>query len=884
MHMPMTYAEHDKRLKSPALCELLPLRDIPRRDHILVRTNGAFVAGYELKGVLSYFATDDERNEAKDRIEALFRIVPDVSMRIQFRYEISEHLGDLLDRYVTQQRAEQAEVMALDAHRLEMWREKERAGFYFDNRLHIYFIWDPRIHAKLYHPAQKRDSAASLTLSQKKAIQRSRQQHDNYVAEFESILRGVESGMEAASLGPRRMSRQELFEELKNAQHPTRRDNRPYIPAEDWLRYRSAREQAAEASIRRETETYLNIDGYLYSVLTLKELPDATLPGMLQKFSTLGFPLVISGQVVIPNQVKVLKAYKKRMQKMVAAQKDAEGNFKFNAEAEVSQAQLLQVQRDLIASSLKTAAVSVSVVVRTSRPEITTGDREICERELNNRLEEALTAFTQMNGAKAQLETLAKRRIFIGTLPGMGETDKREQDLLTPNAADLVPVEMPWRGTRRSPLVLIETPYRQLIPYSMFDPDLPDANGVLMASTGGGKTLLAQQLLLMAARSGALISIIESGDSYRPLIELMGSKMIEVSLDSDATINPWDLPSGELRPSNDQLSYLKNLTRHMLGENTPPDFDIDLLDSVLLEATIATYKRCSAKAANPIPVYGDFVAELAHWQDRDRNQRINEMARIAAAKLRAWVDDGPYARLFDRPTTVPLDSTWLYFNIEKLKSEPRLEGAMSLQIAHASIHRTSGKSGRPSLSMMDECKIILDTPILAQQVERDFLTARKRYASVWAIGQIPEQFVGTPDKPNPHGIGIIKSASTKIIGKQHGSMAAHREHLGLNETAINQIKAFAQPKKGHSAEFLIAIGEKAESTHVIRIVPTPVDYWITTTYPRERSYRKWWLKTHEDLPLLTAYEELAARYPRGLAELAPLAEELSGEVLEVATA
>ena len=879
--MPMTYAEHDKKLKSPSLCELLPLRDIPRRDNIFVRTNGAFVAGYELKGVLSYFATDDERNEAKDRIEALFRVVPDVSMRIQFRYEISEHLGDLLDRYITQQRAEQAEVMALDAHRLEMWREKERAGFYFDNRLHIYFIWDPRTHAKLYHPAQKRDSAGSFTLSQKKAIHRSRQQHDDYVAEFESILRGVESGMEAASLGPRRLSRQELFEELKNAQHPTRRDNRPYIPAEDWLRYRSAREQAAEVSIRRETETYLNIDGYLYSVLTLKELPDATLPGMLQKFSTLGFPLVISGQVVIPNQVKVLKAYKKRMQKMVAAQKDAEGNFKFNAEAEVSQAQLLQVQRDLISSSLKTAAVSVSVVVRTSRPEITTADREICERELNNRVEEALTAFTQMNGAKAQLETLAKRRIFIGTLPGMGETDKREQDLLTPNAADLVPVEMPWRGTRRSPLILIETPYRQLIPYSMFDPDLPDANGVLMASTGGGKTLLAQQLLLMAARSGALISIIESGDSYRPLIELMRSKMIEVSLDSDATINPWDLPSGEFRPSNDQLSYLKNLTRHMLGENTPPDFDIDLLDSVLLEATIATYKRCSAKATSPIPVYGDFVAELAHWQDRDRNQRINEMARIAAAKLRAWVDDGPYARLFDRPTTVPLDSTWLYFNIEKLKSDPRLEGAMSLQIAHAAIHRTSGKSGRPSLSMMDECKIILDTPILAQQVERDFLTARKRYASVWAIGQIPEQFVGTHEKPNPHGLGIIKSASTKIIGKQHGSMAAHREHLSLNETAIHQIKAFAQPKKGHSAEFLIAIGEKAESTHVIRIVPTPVDYWITTTYPRERSYRKWWLRTHEDMPLLTAYEELAARYPRGLAEFAPLAEELSGEVLEV---
>jgi len=877
--MPMTYAEHEKKQKVPAVCELLPLRDLPRNDDIMVRTNGAFVAGYELRGILSYFATDMERNEAKERLEALFRSVPDVSMRVQFRYEISEHLGDLLEQYVDQRRGEQPEVVALDAHRLLMWRQKEKNGAYFDNRLHVYIIWDPRIHAKLYHPSQKRQSS-TFTLSQKKAIQRTRREHETYAAEFESILRGVESGMESANLGPRRLARQELFEELKHAQHPTRRDRRPYIPAEDWLQYRSVREQATEASIRRETETYLNIDGYLYSVLTLKELPDATLPGMLQRFSTLGFPLVITGQVVIPNQVKVLKAYKKRMQKMVAAQKDAEGNFKFNAEAEVSQAQLLQVQRDLISSSLKTASASLAVVVRTTRQEITSADREICERELNNRVEETLTAFTQMNGAKAQLETLAKRRVFLGSLPGMAEADKRDQDVLTPNAADLVPVEMPWRGTRRSPLILFETPYRQVIPYSMFDPELPDANGVLMATTGGGKTLLAQQILLMAARSGALLSIIESGDSYRPLIELMGSKMIEVSLDSDATINPWDLPKGELSPSNDQLTYLKNLTRHMLGEHTPPDLDIDLLDSVLLDAISSTYKRCSAKASNPIPLYGDFVAELAHWQDRDRNQKINEMARLAATKLRVWVDEGPYARLFDRPTTVPLDTTWLYFNIEKLKADPRLEGAMSLQIAHAAIHRTSGKTGRPSISMMDECKIILDTPLLAQQVERDFLTARKRYASVWAIGQIPEQFVGTIEKPNPHGIGIIKNASTKIIGKQRGDMRAHREHLSLNDTAINQIKAFSHPKKGHSAEFLISIGEKADSTHVIRIVPTPVDYWITTTFPRERTYRKWWLRQHEDLPLLAAYEALAQRYPRGLAEFAPLAEERSGEVLE----
>jgi hypothetical protein len=210
--------------------------------------------------------------------------------------------------------------------------------------------------------------------------------------------------------------------------------------------------------------------------VSLKELPDATFPGMLENFSTLGFPVVISGQVVVPDQVKVLKSYKKRLQKMTAAQKDANGNFKSNPEAEVAQAQLIQVQRDIISSSLKTAKLSLSVVVRTSQPAVTLRDLERSERELANRTQEVLNAFTHMNGAKAVAETIAKRRIFLGTLPGMAEADKRDQDMLTSNVADLVPVEMPWTGTRRSPLILFETPFRQLIPFSMFDPDLSDAN------------------------------------------------------------------------------------------------------------------------------------------------------------------------------------------------------------------------------------------------------------------------------------------------------------------------------------------------------------------------------------------------------------------------
>jgi hypothetical protein len=127
--MPLTVAQYEKKLKVPAVCELLPVRDI--LDGVMVRTNGAFVAGYELRGTLSYFATDEDRNQAKSMIEALLRSIPDVSMRVQFRYEISEDLGTLLEDYVRVQRTAQSELMALDTHRLAMWQAKERDGNYF---------------------------------------------------------------------------------------------------------------------------------------------------------------------------------------------------------------------------------------------------------------------------------------------------------------------------------------------------------------------------------------------------------------------------------------------------------------------------------------------------------------------------------------------------------------------------------------------------------------------------------------------------------------------------------------------------------------------------------------------------------------------------------
>jgi hypothetical protein len=876
--LPLTVEQHERKLDDPPLCEQLPIRDY--LDNIVVRTNGSFVAGYELKGLASYFASDEGRDRGKLMLEALLRSLPEQSMRVQFRYEIVEDLGGLLDQYVGGQWSKRSEVIALDELRVQRWREKEINGSYIRPLLHGYFIWDPLVHHRITGKPLK-PNGNPFSLSARKCIERGREEHEQLRAEYESLLRGVETALEASELGARRLTDEELFLETKRALNPLSPDSHPYRRGEERLEYRSAREQLVELSITDEADTYLNLGGLLYSFVSLKELPDATFPGILRELIGLDFPIIANAQVTIPDQAKVLKGYKSRLRKMQAVQRDSNGGFRTNVEAQVAETQLVRVQQDIISSSVKTAKLSLVMGTRTSRPAVTTAELEHAERKIDDQRQQLLYAIARMNGAKAVAETLAKKRLFFGSLPAVADADKRDHDLLTSNAADLLPVEMPWRGTPRSPLFLLETPYRQLIPFSPFDPGLSDANMLVMAKTGGGKTVMVQQFLLMAARDNPLISIIERGDSYRPLVELMGGRMITMSLDADQTINPWDLPETEKEPSKDQIAFLKNVTRHMLGEGRADD--TELLDNLITEAILRTYKRAAIRPSCPIPTFSDLRDELAQWRDEEKNQRVMDEAHLAAIKLRSWTGEkGVYAKLFDRPTTISLDNPWLFFNVEQLSDDRRLETAMSLLIAHATSRRASGKAGRRSITVLDECWFLLDSAVLAPEVVQLFRTARKRNASVWGISQTAEDFVGTDSNPRIHGAGIVKNSTTKIIGQQPGDMTALREHLHLNETALNQIKHFSAPIKGKRSDALIAIGEKAETTHTIRMSPTPVDYWIMTTYARERVYRSWWLGQNKPSSPMEAYRELAERFPEGLADVDPLPEEISGAVARAA--
>jgi len=245
-----------ERFDAQPLCEQLPVRDY--LDNVVVRTNGALVAGYELRGIHSYFASDQERNQNKLMLDALLRTLPEQSMRLQLRFEMVEDLGDLLDRY-QRQSSEDKTIRELDQIRLRAWSAKVGQGQYLRPLLHAYLIWDPRIHLQVNQAASKW-KRPNWGLSAEKCIQRERREHEQLVEEFETLLAGIETTMQGANLGARRMSDDELFVEARRALNALENDMRPYKSPEEIEDFCSAREQLVDVSLLDETDRSCHAD------------------------------------------------------------------------------------------------------------------------------------------------------------------------------------------------------------------------------------------------------------------------------------------------------------------------------------------------------------------------------------------------------------------------------------------------------------------------------------------------------------------------------------------------------------------------------------------------------------------------------------------------
>src|SRR2546428_10432113 len=380
--------QHEVALHNPALGEELRIREI--LDSVGVMTSGAFVAAYELSGVPSYYHTEEMRNRAKEAFEAVLRSMPERSMRLHLRFEVRQDTGDVIRRYADSARSSNIVLASIDEERCSRWSEKETAGEFLDYGLYAMFYWDPLIHQSDPGHEWEQKLRRTWSLSTGKCIQRSRSEHKRIMAEFTSLLAGIETTLRSTGMHIQRLDDDGLFLLIQRAMNPVDAITGSYRRNGRLEGYESIRNRLTSVSIEAEADDYLKIGGLLYTFISLTEPPDSTYPGLLRGLLSLDFPIVINTEIVVPDQAKVIRQYKWRQRKMMAAQRDIDGGFRVNVEAQVAERQLIQVLEDVSSSSLKTSQASLVVVVRTSTPIRTGRDREEAERVIADRRQRVL--------------------------------------------------------------------------------------------------------------------------------------------------------------------------------------------------------------------------------------------------------------------------------------------------------------------------------------------------------------------------------------------------------------------------------------------------------------------------------------------------------------
>jgi type IV secretory pathway VirB4 component len=120
---------------------------------------------------------------------------------------------------------------------------------------------------------------------------------------------------------------------------------------------------------------------------------------------------------------------------------------------------------------------------------------------------------------------------------------------------------------------------------------LQNANSVVFASAGAGKSYAIKLEVLRSLMLGTDIIIIDPEYEYKHLSDAVGGTYINISLSSENKINPFDLPrsiGGEARPKDiirSAVITLKGLVRLMIGNLTYDE------DSIVDRALLETYAK-----------------------------------------------------------------------------------------------------------------------------------------------------------------------------------------------------------------------------------------------------------------------------------------------------
>lgn len=281
---------------------------------------------------------------------------------------------------------------------------------------------------------------------------------------------------------------------------------------------------------------------------------------------------------------------------------------------------------------------------------------------------------------------------------------------------------------------------------------LQNANSVVFASAGAGKSYTIKLEILRSLMMGTQVIVIDPENEYKYLSDAVGGTFIPISLNSEAKINPFDLPKpvgGADRPADilrSAVITIKGLLRIMLGSITPAE------DSIIDRALIETYAKKDITPDADLskidtPVLRDFQDILTGF----------EGSQDLVLRLKKYTE-GTFSGLFSSATNIDLNNDLVVFSVRDLEDELRPIGIYTIVSYIWNIVRSQLKR---RILVIDEAWWLMQNEDSAKFIFALVKRCRKYYLGVTTITQDVNDFL-----LSPYGRAIVTNSALQILLKQ----------------------------------------------------------------------------------------------------------------------
>ncbi len=280
---------------------------------------------------------------------------------------------------------------------------------------------------------------------------------------------------------------------------------------------------------------------------------------------------------------------------------------------------------------------------------------------------------------------------------------------------------------------------------------MENANTLVFAKSGAGKSYAVKLEVLRSMMMGTDVIIIDPENEYKHLADAVGGTYLNISLNSDSRINPFDLPlpiAGEdnadvLRSAIINLMGLMNL---MLGKLSPTEEAI--MDKALWQTYAAKDITETSDFKNiTAPTISDLVTILGGMVGAESlSQRLTKYS------------EGTFSGIFNQPTNVVLNNQLIVFSIRDLEDTLR-PIAMYVVLNH--IWNAVRSELKKRILVLDEAWILMQFEDSARFVFGIAKRARKYYLGLTTITQDVADFMSSP-----YGKPIVTNSSMQLLLKQ----------------------------------------------------------------------------------------------------------------------